>query len=436
MPGGNRRRILTGASTRKIAVDLAPLRTSRDFRTLFAARTISVFGIGFLVVALPIQVYQLTDSTTMVATVATVIGISAFAGTLIGGPAADHYDRRAVIVSSRAAATLGFALLGVNAMLPEPRLWIILLCAVIDGLTGGISETALVAAMPGLVPHDKLAAGAALMALTADLGQMAAPALAGLLIAWLDVAANYWLAAAAGLVTTVLIARLSRMTAERGHNESPLRAALSGFRFVAGHRIVGATLLVGCVTMLLSGWNVLIPEYVTEVLHGGETTAGLLFAAPAVGAVIGSLTSGWTGSIRRGGQVIFAATLISAAGIAGAGLAGATVAVFTGLAAHGAGRVVSDIARFAVVQAHTPDAFRGRVSGLWTAQLTIALSMGAVVAGLVSNAVPTRAVFLIYGAGGCLLTVALWCLLTTLRTLDNRETAPRTLTPPRPPTAE
>ncbi|WP_328394280.1 enterobactin transporter EntS [Nocardia sp. NBC_00416] len=427
MPGGehSRRRIGTARSSNKIAIDLAPLRTSRDFRTLFLARTISVFGIGFLVVALPIQVYQRTGSTAMVAAVATVIGISAFAGTLLGGTAADHYDRRAVIVASRAAATLGFALLAVNAMLPDPRLWIIFGCAVIDGLTGGISETALVAAVPGLIPPDKLAAGAALMALTADLGSMAAPALAGLLIAWVDIAANYWLAAGASLVTTVLIARLGPMIAERGHDESPIRAALSGFRFAAGHRIVGATLLVGCVTMLLSGWNVLVPEYVTEVLHGGEATAGLLFAAPAVGAVLGSLTSGWTGSIRRGGRVIFVATLVSAAGIVGAGLVGATVAVFAGLAAHGAGRVVSDIARFAVVQAGTPDAFRGRVSGLWTAQLTLALSLGSVVAGVVSSAVPTRAVFLVYGAGGCLLAVLLWCVLATLRNLDDSATVAR-----------
>ncbi|MEU4310979.1 enterobactin transporter EntS [Nocardia sp. NPDC024068] len=410
---------------RRIAVDLTPLRTSRAFRTLFLARSISVFGIGFLVVALPIQVYRLTGSTAMVATVATVIGISAFAGTLIGGPAADHYDRRAVIVSSRAAATLGFAVLAVNAMLPEPRLWVILLCAVVDGVTGGVSETALVAAVPGLIPPDRLAAGAALMALTADLGHMAAPALAGLLIAWLDVAANYWLAAGAGLVTTLLLARLGRMKAERDPAETPFRAALSGVRFVAGHRIVGATLLIGCVTMLLSGWNVLIPEYVSEVLHGGETTAGLLFAAPAAGAVLGSLTSGWTGSIRRGGQVIFVATFVSATGLAGAGLVASTVVVFTGLAAHGAGRVVSDIARFAVVQANTPDEFRGRVSGLWTAQLTIALSLGAVVAGGIASAVPARAAFLVYGVGGCLATVTLWWLLTTLRTLDDRAPAPR-----------
>ncbi|WP_280462873.1 enterobactin transporter EntS [Nocardia carnea] len=408
------------AATARLTIDVSPLRTSREFRTVFTARTISVFGIGFLVVALPIQVFALTGSTAVVAGVATTIGLSAFAGTLIGGTAADHYDRRLVIVGSRAAATLGFALLAVNAMLPEPKLWVIFLCAVIDGVTGGISETALVAVMPALIPPGKLAAGAALMALTADLGHMSAPALAGVLIAWVDVAANYWFAAAASLVTTLLLARLGPMTAERGHDESPVRAALHGFRLAARHRVIGATLLVGCITMLLSGWNVLIPEYVTEVLHAGDATAGLLFAAPAVGAVLGSLTSGWTGSIRRGGQVIFAATFLSAAGIAGAGLLGATVMVFAGLVAHGAGRVVSDIARFAVVQSATPDEFRGRVSGLWTAQLTIALSLGAVVAGVVSSAVPARAVFLVYGAGGCVLTVMLWFLLTTLRTLDTR----------------
>ncbi|APE36539.1 MFS transporter [Nocardia mangyaensis] len=414
---------MTAAPPRKIAIDLEPLRTSREFRTLFIARTISVFGIGFLVVALPIQVYQLTGSTAQVAMVSAVIGLSAFGGTLIGGVAADRYDRRTVIAGARGAATIGFALLALNAMLPDPQIWAIFVCAVVDGLAGGISATALVAATPGLIPRDKLAAAGALMALTSDLGAMAAPALGGVLIAFAGVTVNYWLAAGASLITTILIARLGPMIPESTHGESPMRAIVSGFQFAFSHKVVGATLLAGFVTMLLSGWNVLVPAYVAEVLHGGEATVGLLFAAPAVGAVLGSLTSGWTGSIRRGGQVIFAATLISAAGFVGAGLVGATLAVFFGLVAHGAGRVVSDIARFAVVQANTPDAFRGRVSGVWTAQITVAVSVGAVVAGLVSSVVPTRDVFLVYGAVGCVLTIALWCVLGTLRKLDSHKVA-------------
>ncbi|WP_433654676.1 enterobactin transporter EntS [Nocardia sp. CA-128927] len=408
-------------SPRKFAIDLTPLRTSREFRTLFVARTISVFGIGFLMVALPIQVYGLTGSTARVATIATVIGVSAFGGTLIGGALADHFDRRTVIVLARGSATVGFAVLAVNAMLPSPQLWLIFVAGIIDGVAGGVSSTALVAATPGLIPRDKLAAAGALMALTVDLGSMVAPALGGVLIAWADVTVNFWFAAAASLVTTVLIARLDPMPARRTHTESPLRAIVSGFSFAFGHPVTGGALLVGFVTMLLSGWSVLVPEYVAEVLHGGSATAGLLFAAPAVGAVLGSLTSGWTGSIRRGGQVIFAATLVSAAGMAGAGLFGVTAVAFLGLLAHGAGRVVGDIARFAVVQAHTPDEYRGRVSGVWTAQITVAAAAGAVVAGVVSGFVPVRQVFVVYGAVGCVVTVALWLLLATLRRLDSRD---------------
>ncbi|MFC6013751.1 enterobactin transporter EntS [Nocardia lasii] len=410
---------MSAAPPRKIAIDLEPLRTSREFRTLFIARTISVFGIGFLVVALPIQVYGLTGSTATVATISTVIGVSALIGTLFGGTAADRYDRRTVIAGARGAATIGFALLAINAMLPDPHLWAIFVCAVIDGVAGGISATALIAATPGLIPRDKLAAAGALMALTSNLGSVAAPALGGVLIAALDVTANYWLAAAASLVTTVLIARLDRMVPDSTHGESPLRAIVSGFRFAFGHRVVGATMLVGFVTMLLSGWGVLVPAYVAEVLHGGERTVGVLFAAPAVGALLGTLTSGWTGSMRRGGQVIFAATLVSAAAFVGAGLLASTAVLFLGLAAHGVGRVVSDIARFAVVQGNTPDEFRGRVSGVWTAQVTVSVSVGAIVAGVVAGLVPTRQVFLVYGAAGCVVTLVLWCALTALRTLDS-----------------
>ncbi|WP_228789056.1 enterobactin transporter EntS [Nocardia puris] len=412
---------MTRMSPRRIAIDLDPLRSSREFRTLFIARAISVLGIGFLMVALPIQVYQLTGSTARIAMVTVVAGAATFGGTLIGGALADRVDRRTVIVVARGAATLGFALLAVNAMLPSPQVWLILACGVIDGAAGGISATALVAAMPGLVPRDKMAAAGALMALTVDLGTMVGPALGGLLIAWAGVAANYWLAAVASLVTTVLIARLDAMPPHRAHAESSVRAMVSGFRFAFGHRIIGSTLLAGVVTMVLAGWSVLIPAYVGEVLHGGSAVAGLLFAAPAIGAVAGSLTSGWTGGLRRGGIVIFGAALVSAAGLAGAGMVGTTVCAFVGLFAYGVGRVVGDIAKFAVVQQNTPDEFRGRVSGVWTAQVTVAAAVGAVVAGVVSELVPAREVFLVYGALGGVLTLVLWGALGPLRQLGSEE---------------
>ncbi|UYF93502.1 enterobactin transporter EntS [Rhodococcus aetherivorans] len=402
----------------KLVLDVDPLRTSREFRYIFTARVVSLFGLGFLVVAVPLQVYRLTGSTAQVAAVSAVLGVTTFAATFVGGVLADRYDRRRVIAAARGTAGVAFAVLALNAFLPDPKMWVVYVAAVIDGACGGISATALMAVTPSLLPREKMAAAGALMALTGDLGAMVGPALGGVVIAAGGVGVAYALAAFTTAVTTFCITRLPSLPPTHVADESPLRSVLSGFRYASGNRVIGGVLVCGFVTMLLAGWSVLVPEYATEVLGAGPSVVGLLYTAPAVGAVIGSLTSGWTGHLRRSGQVVFLLMAVSAAGLVGAGLTATVAVALLGLAAHGFGDALTDIVRYATVQKHTPDEYRGRIAAVWAAQVTAGASVGAVVAGAVAALVPISAALPAYGAVGLVITALLWATLRTLRRLD------------------
>ncbi|MGW3480812.1 enterobactin transporter EntS [Rhodococcus indonesiensis] len=402
----------------KLVLDLDPLRTSREFRYIFTARVVSLFGLGFLVVAVPLQVYRLTGSTAQVAAVSAVLGVTTFAATFAGGVLADRYDRRRVIALARGTAGVAFAVLAVNAFLPDPKMWVVYVAAVIDGVCGGISATALMAVTPSLLPREKMAAAGALMALTGDLGAMIGPALGGVVIATGGVGVAYALAAFTTAITTFCITRLPALPPTHVADESPLRSVVSGFRYAASNRVLGGVLVCGFVTMLLAGWSVLVPEYATEVLGAGPSVVGLLYTAPAVGAVIGSLTSGWTGRLRRSGQAVFVLMAVSAAGLAGAGLTATVAVALIGLAAHGFGDALTDIVRYATVQKHTPDEYRGRIAAVWAAQVTAGASVGAVVAGAVATSVPISAALPAYGAVGLVVTALLWTTLRTLRRLD------------------
>ncbi|EME64134.1 enterobactin exporter EntS [Rhodococcus ruber BKS 20-38] len=402
----------------KLVLDLDPLRTSREFRYIFTARVVSLFGLGFLVVAVPLQVYRLTGSTAQVAAVSAVLGVTTFAATFAGGVLADRYDRRRVIALARGTAGVAFAVLAVNAFLPDPRMWVVYVAAVIDGVCGGISATALMAVTPSLLPREKMAAAGALMALTGDLGAMIGPALGGVVIATGGVGVAYALAAFTTAITTFCITRLPALPPTHVADESSLRSVVSGFRYAASNRVLGGVLVCGFVTMLLAGWSVLVPEYATEVLGAGPSVVGLLYTAPAVGAVIGSLTSGWTGRLRRSGQAVFVLMAVSAAGLAGAGLTATVAVALIGLAAHGFGDALTDIVRYATVQKHTSDEYRGRIAAVWAAQVTAGASVGAVVAGAVATSVPISAALPAYGAVGLVVTALLWTTLRTLRRLD------------------
>ncbi|MHC6214050.1 enterobactin transporter EntS [Rhodococcus ruber] len=402
----------------KLVLDLDPLRTSREFRYIFTARVVSLFGLGFLVVAVPLQVYRLTGSTAQVAAVSAVLGVTTFAATFAGGVLADRYDRRRVIALARGMAGVAFAVLAVNAFLPDPKMWVVYVAAVIDGVCGGISATALMAVTPSLLPREKMAAAGALMALTGDLGAMIGPALGGVVIATGGVGVAYALAAFTTAITTFCITRLPALPPTHVADESPLRSVAGGFRYAAADRVIGGVLVCGFVTMLLAGWSVLVPEYATEVLGAGPSVVGLLYTAPAVGAVIGSLTSGWTGRLRRSGQAVFVLMAVSAAGLVGAGLTATVAVAVIGLAAHGFGDALTDIVRYATVQKHTPDEYRGRIAAVWAAQVTAGASVGAVVAGAVATLVPISAALPAYGAVGLVVTALLGTTLQALRRLD------------------
>lgn len=380
-----------------LLIDVSPLRASREFRCAFGARLISVLGIGLLMVALPVQVYQLTGSTLHVAGVTTVTAVALFAGSLAGGVIADRYDRRDVIQWARTAAGLGFLALGVNALLPDPQLAVIYGAGVVDGLAGGISGSALMALVPMLVGREKLAAAGALTALTTDLGTMITPAIAGLLIAKSGVGLAFFLAAGATVATVGLIRAVGPQPPPVRDTLHPLRELAVGIRFAVQHKVIRVTLLTGLIAMLVSGPLVLLPALAEHELGAGSTTLGILYAAPGAGAVLGSLTSGWIGRSRNLGRALLISLALMPLGVIVAGLAPHAAWVFLGFAGFGMARAINIVLRFAMLQQQAPEELRGRLSGLLMVQAVTGTAIGSMVAGVVGQFFAPGTALVVYG---------------------------------------
>ncbi|UOE21998.1 enterobactin transporter EntS [Thermobifida halotolerans] len=390
-------------------IDVTPLRVSREFRIVFVARIVSIFGLGFASVALPTQVYELTGSSFLVATVHTANAVSVLCGTLVGGVLADRGDRRRLIVVGRASAVVGYGALAANSLVPDdPLLWVIYAVALFTGFFGSFSAVALQAAAPGFVPRDRLPAAGALLALNGELGAVLAPALGGVLIATAGMGGNYTITAVLSLVTTALVWRLPRLEPDGQHRGRPvLEAVADGARFAVRHRVVGPLLLLGFAQLLFAAPYVLINEFTDTVLGGGPAMVGMLYTAPALGALLGSLTSGWTAHVRRNGTVLLAAVVLCGAAVLGLGLSPVFWAAFAFLALLGFGQVAEEILRYALLQSHTPDALRGRVNSLWTAQATIGDSAGALTLGALA---PLLGAAVAITAGGAMTVLSVGAL--------------------------
>jgi MFS transporter, ENTS family, enterobactin (siderophore) exporter len=371
----------------QIAIDLAPLRASRDFRRLFIGGFISRAGNAVATTAANWQVYGLTHSSLDVGLLTLTSGVGMFAGLLNGGMLADRHDRRTLIMAVQLPQALLAGLLMVNSLLGRPALWPLYAITFGIGLCSGLSSPASTATMPALVGTDKLPAAAALNATANQLGQLGGPAIAGVLIAGPGLASCYAIDAACFAAFALALLGLRRLPPTTQADRPGLKSLAEGFRYVRRNRVVGGMLLVDTNAMLFGMPSALFPALAAGHFHGGSATFGLLVAAPGLGALIGAATSGWTGRLRRPGVVVIGAGMLWGAAIATFGLVGSLPLALAFLALAGMADLISEILRNALLQRYTPDQLRGRVSSLYLAQVTGAPALGNVEAGGVARLV-------------------------------------------------
>jgi ENTS family enterobactin (siderophore) exporter len=144
-------------------------------------------------------------------------------------------------------------------------------------------------------------------------------------------------------------------------------------------------LLIDTSAMIFGMPSALFPALAAEHFHGGSATFGLLAAAPGFGAMAGAATSGWTGRVRWPGLVIIGAGMVWGGAIVGFGLTRSLPVGLAFLALAGGGDMISEILRNALLQIYAPDRLRGRLSGLYLAQVNAAPALGNSEAGIVAQ---------------------------------------------------
>ncbi len=387
-------------------VDFSLLRRNARFRALFLARMMSVFALGILTVAIPVQVLALTGSSLQVGLVVALDGLFLFIGLMIGGVLADRHDRRRQILLGRGLCALGLLGLAASSLLGTPSLLALYLVSSWNGFFAAIGMSALMAAMPGLVGKEDLAAAGALSMLTVRLGAVLGPLAGGLVLTAGNPGWNYLLAAAGTLATMLPLRRLPRMVPAPGPERHPLAALRDGFAFAAGNRVVGPVLVFATLQALLGALRILFPA-LAQNWGASPLGIGALYAALPLGAMAGALTSGWVRNLAQGeraGQALVglgALLLASLSTITSLALA-LPVLVLLGYV----GSIVF-LLQFVLVQQQTPDALLGRVNALKNALDTLGTTLGALVLGALAGALPPLPALFTFACGILVLCLVL-----------------------------
>jgi MFS family permease len=372
----------------RITVDFSPLRDYPHYRRLWIGQAVTFVGSEMALVALPYQVWQLTHSTLVLGLFSLTELVPLLTLTLAGGAMADAIDRRRMVLITETLQALGVAGLLVNAALPHPSIVVLFVFATIVAGCFSAGVGAMRSIPQRLIPEEVFAQAGALDSIYYGLGGVAGPPLAGVLIATTGLPVVYAIGMASFAATVIALWGLPSMPPHPDADRPGIRSIVEGFRFVSREKVILGFFLVDTNAMVFGMPLGLFPAIAAR--FGDATYLGALYAAPAAGALIAGLGSGWVAYVRRQGLVVVAAASLWGVAIAGFAFADRfwLALVLVGLA--GLADQVSAIFRNAMLLALTPDRLLGRVRGIEFMQVASAPSLGNLEAGVVASLTSIR----------------------------------------------
>jgi MFS family permease len=372
-----------------LRIDVTPLRTSRDFRLLFAAGTVFYLGGMVSFVAVPFQIYQLTGSNFAVGALALVELLPLIVFGLYGGALADHVDRRRMLVLCGIAQVALTSLLLTNAMLPNPSVWTIYAVGFFLSIAQSLQRPSREALIPRTVRHDELAAASAVSSLGMQVGTLLGPAIGGVLVGTVGVSWAYGVDVAGLVIATILFLTLHAYPPTDLSTPPSIEGIMSGIRYAVGRRDLLGTYVIDMVAMFMAMPIVLFPAFAETVLREPKLL-GLLYTAESVGTMAATLTSGWTTRFHHHGRAVVVASMCWGGAIALVGLAPNAWVAIVFLMFAGAADMISGIFRMTIWNQTIPDELRGRLAGIEMLSYSIGPMGGSARAGLVADATSVR----------------------------------------------
>jgi MFS family permease len=385
-------RVVEERIRRSWVIDTRPLRAPA-YRRMWVGNGVSFFGFQFTSVAVPVEMYAITRSSAWVG----LLGVAGLVPLLIfglwGGAAADVVDRRRLLLASSVLTWVSTLAFLVQALMHVGSGSLLLAITAVQSAGFAVSSPARQAIIPRIVPGDLVPAANTLAYTTTTAGGVLGPLAAGLIFGAYSTGTGVIVAYAVDAVLfTITFWATWRLPAippviHADGDQRPtagLRGIVDGLTFLVTKPVLLLSFGVDIIAMVFAMPRALFPE-VADDRFGGGSAVGWLFAAIAIGSVIGGLTSGWIGRVRRQGVALIVAVVCWGLAVAAAGLAHSLWLVVALLAVGGAADLVSAVYRQTMLQTYAPDELRGRMQGVFTAVVAGGPRLGDLRAGLMAG---------------------------------------------------
>ncbi|MGE5817872.1 MAG: MFS transporter [Deltaproteobacteria bacterium] len=380
----------------------------RDYRLIFITIACANTSNNMRNVASLYQVYHLSGSSVQLGLAGFFQALPFIFFGLFGGVLADTLNRKKLIAITHTANILPGLILGLLSATGLVQVWHVNVLNVLAGALQVLGGPARQAMIPGVVPHAYILNAVTMATLMMQGSQLTAPVIAGFLIDGFGVHASYFTDAALlvpSVISVLLIRASGRPQGKR--RQISWRSLLEGVEFLWHTRIILSLFSLDFFAVLFGFYRPILPIFAATTFNVGARGLGMLYAAPAIGALVGSGTLLTAGDFKRKGAVAIVGTLSFALSL---GFLGFSKWFWTGViavAALGFSDAISVAIRRTVVQILAPDDMRGRATSFLTVFAQTTNALGAVIAGAGAA---------LLGAPNAALVGCALCILTVLGT--------------------
>lgn len=394
----------------------------REFRTLWSGSLLSWWSQWIQHAALGWVVYEITGSGALLGAVMGVRAIPMVLLTPVSGMAADRYDRQRLMQASQGLAAAVSLAFGAALALEIVSLWMLFAFTMLMGASNVMDRPARFSTAFELVPRELAVKAVALNTIGFSLARVLGPAVAGYLIAAFGSAGTFFLQGVLYVASGVMVLMVA-FPARAPHKteRSPFGDMAEGLRFALTDPRTRVLLMVGALPffLMIPVFGTLYPIYAKDEFAAGPTGLGLLLTAVGVGGTLGGFIANALGRAERQGLIQAVWVVVMAASIIGVALSPSLAVAIVFSVIGGAAEMAHASSNMAMLQMGAPEAMRGRISALLMLNPAL-ISMGAFIAGPLSDAVGVRSASVILAGAAIAAVAVLYLLSPVLRELRHK----------------
>jgi len=372
----------------------------RNYRLFFGGQSISLIGTWMQRLAMPWLVYHITGS-------AFLLGVISFAGQIptfllapFAGVITDRFSRYKVLLITQIISLVQAFVLAILALTGAIELWHIVGLSILLGCVNAFDVPSRQSFVLEMVEKkEDLGNAIALNSMMFNSARIIGPSIAGLILATAGEGICFLINAISYIFVIISLLMMNVRSREIPKRENHMfKEIREGLNYTFGYApIKHLIILLGIVSLMGSMYQVLMPVFAKEVLHGGSETFGFLMGAAGLGALLGAVYLASRESLIKLGRLIPAAAALFGTGLIIMSFLKIFPVTLILMVLVGLGMMLHTASSNTIIQTITDDDKRGRVMGFYTMAIMGTAPFGSLIAGFLAKTIGTPETILVGG---------------------------------------